>query len=63
MGRPTTANACNVRTQVMLLATKEVRTVACPRGEGHRGDHHARFTWSPRLTPPARSTAHERKED
>jgi hypothetical protein len=50
MGRPTTANACNVRTQVMLLATKEVRTVACPRGEGHRGDHHFRIRLAPSPT-------------
>jgi len=56
MGRPTTANACNVQVQVMLLPDKAVRTVACPRGEGHRGDHHGRFTWSPRLAAPARPT-------
>ena len=56
MGRPTTACQCNVRTQIMLLATKEVRTVACPRGEGHRGDHHFRLTWSPRPAPASRQT-------
>jgi hypothetical protein len=50
MGRPTTANACNVQLQVVLASKPQV--VACSRSEGHSGDHYARVAWPPRLAPP-----------
>ena len=61
MARPPTACACNQQIQVILAS--QPKTLACTRGEGHRGDHFARVTWPPRLALAGRPTARERRED
>jgi hypothetical protein len=52
MGRPPTACQCNQ--QIPITVASKPQVVACSRSEGHRGDHHARIVWPPRLASPTR---------